>query len=163
LGLRSDSAGTVKNDRKGCEAEGGKMLIFKRPSEMEFRQVKRLLATNRKAIRQEDIKPDNFTILKKDDRLVACGSMQLVDSYGVMDNVAVRTDQRGKGWDKMIVGKLLETGPPTVWLTTDSPKFFEQFEFVTSKQMPKELARRLEEISSDSQTSFKSMVYTRKK
>lgn len=139
------------------------MLIFKRPSEMEFRQVKRLLAKKETPVENGDVSPDDFTILKKDDRLLACGSMRFRESYGVLDYVATRTDGKSREWAKMIVKKLLETGPPTIWLTTDTPKFFEQFNFVASKQMPKDLARRLEDKHPEINSKYKSMVYTRKK
>lgn len=139
------------------------MLIFKRPSEMEFRQVKRLLAQKEAPVANGDAHQEEFTILKKDDRLLACGSMRMSESYGVIEHVAVKADTKAREWQKMIVKKLLETGPPTIWLTTDSPKFFEQFDFVASKQMPKDLARRVEAQYPDGGNRYKSMVYTRKK
>ncbi|MFH2056368.1 MAG: hypothetical protein ABIJ61_10450, partial [bacterium] len=139
------------------------MLIFKRPSEMEFRQVKRLLAQKNMPSDRTEAPPEEFTILKKDDRLLACGSLRLQESYGVIEHVAVKADTKTSEWTKMIVKKLLETGPPTIWLTTDTPKFFEQFDFVTSKQIPKDLARRVEAQYPDGGNRYKSMVYTRKK
>jgi N-acetylglutamate synthase-like GNAT family acetyltransferase len=139
------------------------MLIFKRPSEMEFRQVKRLLSHEDAPVGGGLVVPEEFTILKKDDRLLACGSLRMQESYGVIEHVATKQDRKSREYTKMIVQKLLETGPPTVWLTTDTPKFFEQFDFVASKQMPKDLARRLEAQYPDSGDRFESMVHTRKK
>ena len=137
------------------------MLIFKRPSEMEFRQVKRLLG--KYDLPREKIDRDQFTILKNNDRLLAFGCIRKQETFAEMDCVGVLEEQRGKGWGKMIVNKLLETGPRTVWLVTDNAKYFEQFDFVTSKQMPKGLARRLEEINIDSKSHIKGMVFSKKK
>jgi N-acetylglutamate synthase-like GNAT family acetyltransferase len=137
------------------------MLIFKRPSEMEFRQVKRLLG--KYDLEAEDLKLNQFTILKDNDKLVAFGRVRQKDNYAEMDCVGVIQEQRGKGWGKMIVNKLLETGPPTIWLATDAPKYFEKFDFVTSKQLPKELARRVEQINLERKPRLKGMVYSKKK
>ena len=110
------------------------MLIFKRPSEMEFRQVKRLLSHEDAPVGGGKAVPEEFTILKKDDRLLACGSLRMQESYGVIEHVATKQDRKSREYTKMIVKKLLETGPATVWLTTDTPKFFEQFDFVFMRQ-----------------------------
>lgn len=137
------------------------MLIFKRPSEMEFRQVRRLMG--KFALNINDISLQQFTILKNNEKLLAFGCIRKNDTYSELDCIGVVEEQRGKGWGKMIVNKLLETGPPTIWLTTDTPKYFEKFNFVPSKQMPKDLARRLEKVNSEKKNRVKGMVYSKKK
>jgi N-acetylglutamate synthase-like GNAT family acetyltransferase len=137
------------------------MLIFKRPSEMEFRQVKRLIG--KFDLNLDDASLQQFTILKNNDKLLAFGCIRKTETYAELDCVGVVEEQRGKGWGKMIVNKLLETGPPTIWLTTDTPKYFEKFNFVTSKQLPKDLARRVEQVNTGRKTRLKGMVYSKKK
>lgn len=137
------------------------MLIFKRPSEMEFRQVRRLIG--KFALNDEGINSQQFTILKNNDQLVAFGCIRDKETYTELDCIGVIEAQRGKGWGKMIINKLLELGPQTIWLATDTPKYFEKFDFVTSKQMPKNLARRLDAINAERKRRLKGMVYCKKK
>ncbi len=74
------------------------MLIFKRPSETEFRQVKRLVQQFR--LDAEDLQPEKFTILKSDEKLLAFGSLRLIDNYAEIECVGVTEEHRGKGWGK---------------------------------------------------------------
>lgn len=141
------------------------MLIFKRPSETEFRQVKRMV--EHYELELELLHPDKFTILKNDEKLLAFGCLRVVDNYAEIECVGVAEGQRGKGWGKMIVKKLLATGPETIWLATDMPKFFEKFNFVPSKQVPRELSRKIipvvEGAKPTARNRVKAMVFSKKK
>lgn len=142
------------------------MLIFKRPSEVEFRQVKRLAHELR--LDNESLLPEQFTILKSDEKLLAFGSLRTLDNYAELECIGVAESHQGKGWGKMLVKKLLETGPETIWLATDMPKYFEQFNFVPSKQIPRELAKKIgpaEDITRppSGKIRLKAMVYSKKK
>jgi N-acetylglutamate synthase-like GNAT family acetyltransferase len=137
------------------------MLIFKRPSEMEFRQVKRLIG--KFDLDAKDIVSQQFTILKFNEKLLAFGRIRNGETYAELDCIGVIEEQRGKGWGKMMINKLLETGPATIWLTTDTPKYFEKFNFVTSKQLPKDLARKVEKANAERHARLKGMVFSKKK
>ena len=147
------------------------MLIFKRPSETEFRQVKRLLHQYQFELEKDIMQPDQFTILKSDDKLLAFGSLRVQDNYAELECVGVAEDYRGKGWGKMIVKKLLEQGPETIWLATSMPKYFEKFNFVPSKQVPRELSRKISPPDPfppslkpmPSKIRLKAMVFSKKK
>ncbi len=117
------------------------MLIFKKPSEMEFRQVMRMV--EKFDLAPTDLPPDSFTILKNDERILGFGAMRANDGYTELELLGVAEEYRGKGWGKLIVKKLLEHGPDTVWLATDMPKYFEKFDFVSSKQIPRELSKKI--------------------
>ncbi len=147
------------------------MLIFKKPSEMEFRQVKRMV--ERFDLAPLDLPADSFTILKSDERILGFGALRSQEGYTELEAVGVAEEYRGKGWGKMIVKKLLENGPDTIWLATDMPKYFEKLHFVTSKQVPRELARKItppegifipgQPKPAPPKTRLKPMVFMRKK
>lgn len=138
------------------------MLIFKRPSDMEFRQVKRL--ASRYDLRQDEFEQSEFTILKNDDKLLAFGRVRHGTNYAELDCLGVIETNRGKGWGKMMVNKLLSDGPSTIWVTTDTPKYFEHLDFIPAKQLPKELARRVEASQESAPKSrLKGLVYSKKK
>ncbi len=68
----------------------------------------------------------------------------------------------------MLVKKLIETGPETIWLATDMPKYFEQFNFVPSKQVPRELARKMVPLPEGNgkttpKNRIRAMVFSKKK
>jgi N-acetylglutamate synthase-like GNAT family acetyltransferase len=142
------------------------MLIFKRPSETEFRQVKRLAQALQ--MTNDALQPEQFTILKSDEKLLAFGAVRTLDNYAELECIGVAEGCRGKGWGKMIVKKILEAGPETIWLATDMPKYFEQFNFVPSKQVPRELAKKIgppEDITKppSGKVRLKAMVFSKKK
>ena len=143
------------------------MLIFKRPTETEFRQVKRMV--NQYNLEVETLHPEQFTILKNDEKLIGFGSLRMIENYAELECIGVAEGYRGKGWGKMIVKKLLDSGPETIWLATDMPKFFEQFDFVTSKQIPRELARKIGPIPETPpakplpKNRVRAMVFSKKK
>ncbi len=141
------------------------MLIFKRPSETEFRQVRRL--AQHFQLGPDLMQPEKFTILKSDEKLLAYGCLRVIDNYAEIECIGVADGQRGKGWGKMIVKKLLDTGPETIWLATDMPKYFEQFNFVPSKQVPRELSRKIipapEGAKPTARNRVKAMVFSKKK
>jgi N-acetylglutamate synthase-like GNAT family acetyltransferase len=141
------------------------MLIFKKPTETEFRQVKRLVQEY--DLYSEELQPNQVTILKNDDKLLAFGSIRQGDNFAELECVGVAQDQRGKGWGKMLVKKMLESGPETVWLATTMPKYFEQFNFVPSKQVPRELSKRIQPMDPlakmPAKNRLKAMVFSKKK
>ena len=150
------------------------MLIFKKPSEMEFRQVMRMVEKYDLTTPNE-LPLDSFTILKNDDRILGFGALRSQEGYTELEVVGVAEEFRGKGWGKMIIKKLLEVGPDTIWLATDMPKYFEKFNFVPSKQVPRELARKINPVETNGfgiaqpakpivgRNRVKAMVFMRKK
>jgi len=128
---------------------------------MEFRQVRRLVEKYR--LNTNDLNPDEFTILKSDEKLLAFGCVRTMDNYAELDCIGVVEERKSKDWTSMIIKKLVDSGPQTIWLATDSPRYYEQFNFVTSKQIPKELARKLEGAEPSGKNRLKGMVLTKKK
>jgi N-acetylglutamate synthase-like GNAT family acetyltransferase len=128
---------------------------------MEFRQVRRLV--EKYHLNTQDLNLEEFTILKNDEKLLAFGCVRTTENYAELDCIGTVDERKSKDWASMIIKKLVDCGPQTIWLATDSPRFYEQFNFVTTKQIPKELARRLEGGEPNGKNRLKGMVLTKKK
>ncbi len=143
------------------------MLIFKQPSETEFRQVQRM--ARRYELGNGELRREQFTILKNNDTLLGFASLRSTEGYTELETLAVSEPHRGKGWGKMLVKKVQENGPDTIWLATDMPKYFEKLSFVTSKQVPRELARKINPDgppfvkNGNTRNRMKAMVFMKKK
>jgi N-acetylglutamate synthase-like GNAT family acetyltransferase len=108
----------------------------------------------------EDLKAEQFIVLKKNDRIVAFGRIK---PYGggvyELGCVAVLEEERGQGMGKQVVHELIRRFPvPNVYITTDLPEYFEPFGFRQITDGPPEILMKIQRVCGRLRTGVVPMV-----
>jgi N-acetylglutamate synthase-like GNAT family acetyltransferase len=95
----------------------------------------------------EDLRPEQFVVVREGDRVVAFGRIKPYASVHELGCVGVLEEKRGRGLGTLVVEELIHRFPTReVYITTDLPRYFERFGFAEIADPPTEIAAKMERV-----------------
>ncbi len=111
----------------------------------------------------EDLRPEQFIVLRRDDRIIAFGRIKPYRRTFELGCVAVAEEERGKGFGRLIVRGLIERFPQDeVFITTDLPDYFKRLGFLRTEILPPELEEKVRRVEGVVRTGVVGMMYDRR-
>jgi N-acetylglutamate synthase-like GNAT family acetyltransferase len=109
----------------------------------------------------EDLRAEQFIVLRKSDRIVAFGRIK---PYGggvyELGCVAVLEEERGQGMGKQVVRELIRRFPVSdIYITTDLPEYFEPFGFRQITEGPPEILAKIQRVCGRLRTGVVPMAF----
>ena len=92
----------------------------------------------------EDLRPEQFVVVREDDRIVAFGRIRPHGAVYELGCVGVLEQERGRGLGALVVRELVDRFPAReVYLTSDAPGYFERFGFQQIQNAPAEIVAKI--------------------
>src|SRR3990172_195431 len=111
----------------------------------------------------ERLAPEQFTVLRRGDRIVGFGRIKPYRETYELGSVAVVEEERGRGLGALIVQQLISRFPQDeVYITTDLPEYFEKLGFLRTDILPRELEEKIGRVREGLRPGTAGMVYDRR-
>jgi len=110
----------------------------------------------------EDLRPEQFIVVEEGERMVAFGRIKPYRRTFELGCVAVVDDRRNRGLGELVVRELIRRFPQQrVYITTDSPDYFQRLGFVRTRALPRELSDKMDRVEGKLRSGVVGMVYRR--
>ena len=107
----------------------------------------------------EDLKAQQFIVLREGDRIVAFGRIKPYLEVYELGSVGVVEDRRGQGLGVRVTKELIRRFPsPDVYITTDLPAYFERLGFQRIETGPEEIFAKIARVCGRLRTGVVAMV-----